>query len=120
MGYMTVVSILNDGWETIKKNKDQFIENIEAGMKSNHSKKFINDYSVGNFANPMEVSKPFHVDMPHIFFVGRNSMTVLTDLSSDDLNEMGFQLKEIKEARQMLSFYEKELEEKLKKKEHSL
>lgn len=29
MGFMTVVSILNDGWDTIKKHPDQFIENIE-------------------------------------------------------------------------------------------
>ena len=40
MGYMTVVSILNDAWHDIKENPKAFIENISKGMQGrSYSKK---------------------------------------------------------------------------------
>jgi len=32
MGYMTTITILNDAWSNIEKNKQEFIDNINAGM----------------------------------------------------------------------------------------
>lgn len=121
MGFMTVVSILNDGWDTIKKHPDQFIKNIEMGMagddengiRSYHS--MVNEYPVDNFSNPMEVAKSFHADTPHVFFAGRNCMTMLTDYSAKDKKEIEFQLKRIKEAKSLINYQEKELKRKLEK-----
>jgi len=121
MGFMTVVSILNDGWDTIKKHPDQFIENIEKGMNGNFEsdigtyRSMVNDYSVGNFANPMEVAKSFHADTLQVFFVGQNCMTMLTDYSAKEKKDIEFQLKKIKEAKSLISYQQKELKKKLEK-----
>lgn len=57
MGQMTVVSLLNDGWDTIKEHPDQFIENIEKAITEQYDP--VRDYRIHNFANPMEVSASF-------------------------------------------------------------
>lgn len=73
MGYMTVVSILNDAWDTIKQNPEQFIKNIEEGMH-NYNGKAVNHYPVSNYANPMEVHTSFHANLNHVLVVGGNHM----------------------------------------------
>lgn len=119
MGFMTVVSILNDGWDTIKKHPDQFIENIEMGMQGDGENgirlynSMVNEYPVDNFSNPMEVAKSFHADTPHVFFVGRNCMTMLTDYTAKNKKEIEFQLKRIREAKVLLNNQEKELKRTL-------
>lgn len=121
MGFMTVVSILNDGWDTIKKHPEQFIKNIEMGMNGDDESgisihnSMVNEYAVGNFANPMEVSKSFHADISHLFYVGQNCMTVLTDYTVKDKRDIEFQLQRIKEAKNLLRHQEKELKDKLEK-----
>lgn len=113
---MTVVSILNDGWDTIKQNKDEFIDNIEKGMYGiNRINKYssVNDYPVANFCNPMEVATSFHADCSQVFYVGQNSMTMLTDFNTDNKPDIEFQLKRIKEAKKLLNLSEKKLKEKL-------
>lgn len=55
MGFMTVVAILNDGWETIKENKEQFINAIEDGMST--GKDPVHYYAIGNHSNPVIVAK---------------------------------------------------------------
>lgn len=118
MGYMTVVSILNDGWSTIKNHPDQFIENIEMGMNGsmeyndNESRKMINYYPVAGFCNPMEVAKSFHADTPQVFYVGQNCMTMLTDWTAKDKHSIDFQLERIKQAKSILNYQQKELKKK--------
>ena len=79
MGYMTVVSILNDAWDTIKENPEQFIKNIEEGMESRYGLA-VQSYPVGNYANPMEVHRSFHANLNHVLVVGENHMEDLTEL----------------------------------------
>ena len=74
MGYMTVVSILNDAWHTIKENPKQFIENIEKGMHEYASPKVINHYPVSGYCNPMEVRRSFHANQSNLLLVGGNHM----------------------------------------------
>ena len=80
MGYMTVVSILNDAWDTIKEHKEQFIENIEQGMHEYHTGKKVNSYPVSNYANPMEVHQSFHANMNKVLVVGGNHMEDIVEL----------------------------------------
>lgn len=86
MGYMTVVSILNDAWNTIKENPEQFIKNIEEGMHSYHGPS-INHYPVDNYANPMEVHRAFHANLTHVLVVGGNHMEDLTELNPRRVND---------------------------------
>ena len=79
MGYMTVVSILNDAWATIKENPKQFIQNIEDGMENFYGHT-VNSYPVGNYSNPMEVRRSFHANQSKVLVVGGNHM--------EDLGEM--------------------------------
>ena len=115
MGYMTVVSILNDAWENIKRHPDEFIENIEKGMFDTKRCRSVEWYSVGSYVNPMEVSKSFHADNDQVFYVGKNTMTNLTDWNSKSKNEIEFQLKRMKQAKSAINLLEKELKERLKK-----
>ena len=87
MGYMTVVSILNDAWHTIKENPKQFIENIEKGMHEYASPKVINHYPVSGYCNPMEVRRSFHANQSNLLLVGGNHMEDIVALDpnrSDD------------------------------------
>lgn len=86
MGYMTVVSILNDAWDTIKKNPKQFIENIEDGMENYHAPA-VQHYPVGNYANPMEVHRSFHANLNKVLVVGGNHMEDLTELKPGRISE---------------------------------
>ena len=118
MGYMTVVSILNDGWHTIEEHPDEFVRNIFNGMTEGKEpfgkQKRVKSYPVGNHCNPMQVAKSFHADCPQIFYVGQNCMTMLTDWTAKDRDDIEFQLKRIKSAKSMLNDREKELKKQLK------
>ena len=83
MGQMTIVSILNDGWSTIKENPDQFLKNIEDGMNNHINGKHVHAYPVGHYANPMEVHTTFHSNMTKIVAVGGNHMENLTDIDEN-------------------------------------
>lgn len=121
MGMMTVVSILNDGWETIKEHPEEFIHNIELGMAGIPSYSrlpgpdSVNYYGVGNHANPMEVSTSFHADHAGIFFVGQNTMTLLNDWRPKSERDMRLQLDRIVATKKALDLVEQDLRDKLKK-----
>jgi fibronectin type 3 domain-containing protein len=85
MGRMTVISILNDAWETIKANPTQFIKNIEKGM--NNSESAVQSYPVENYNNPMEVHRSFQSNLNHVMVVGRNHMEDLTDLTQRKMTD---------------------------------
>lgn len=74
MGYMTVVSILNDAWHDMEQNPKQFMENIQRGMHDYQSSKIINHYPVSGYANPMEVHRSFHANQSNLLLVGGNHM----------------------------------------------
>lgn len=72
MGMMTTITILNDAFDIIKANPEQFIENIELGIHgrkgdskgSYYGGDFVNSYGVGNYANPMWVTQSTHSNTP--------------------------------------------------------
>ena len=81
MGMMTSVTILNDGWPTIKTHPEQFIKNISEGM--NNYRKTVQDYPVGNHANPMQVHRSVHADIPQLLLLYQNDTLDLTDKPKD-------------------------------------
>ena len=78
MGFMTVVTILNDGWETIKENKEQFVNAIEDGMAA--EKGPVHYYAIGNHSNPVIVAKSQHADVPQLVLAQFNDVEVIRSL----------------------------------------
>lgn len=106
---MTIVSILNDGFDTIENHPDEFIKNIKAGMHGGFAignEKAVNSYPVGNYANPMAVCRSFHADTPQVFFAGRNSLTLLTDSFCNGPKDIQYLLDRIDESKKLLSYFE--------------
>jgi hypothetical protein len=99
MGYMTVVSILNDAWETIKENPDQLLKNIEEGMNSYGNT--VQSFPVGNHANPMEVHSSFHANHQVVLVVGGNHMEDLSEMKLTRTNDdyyLAYKMRMIKDA----------------------
>lgn len=86
MGYMTVVSILNDAWDTMKENPKKFMENVEAGM-NNYNGSAVQSYPIGSYANYMEVHRSFHSNLNKVLVVGGNHMEDLTELKPWKTND---------------------------------
>lgn len=79
MGYMTTITILNDGFGNIEKDPQKFTDNIKDGMNGINrwdltKRKNINSYGVGNHTNLMEVAKSHHADDPRMYVIFQNSM----------------------------------------------
>ena len=122
MGYMTVVSILNDAWDLIKKNPQQFIENIEEGMhgytvspvtkQRQYSR--INTYPIGYHCNPMEVCKSFHADDYQVFLVGGNSLNSLVEFNLDmPKNKLEYLIESQMRAEEMIGYSKKYIIKKI-------
>ncbi|MDD4779111.1 MAG: hypothetical protein PHT02_00710 [Tissierellia bacterium] len=79
MGYMTTITILNDAWNVIKANPEQFIKNIDMGMNGINKyngcdRKRINSYSIDGHS-AMKVAISNHADDFRLYLVGQNMMT---------------------------------------------
>lgn len=102
MGYMTVISVLNDGFENIKRHPGQFLENIEKGMVSNGPT--VKSYPVGNHGNPMEVHRSVHADTPQLLLAHCNSLTDINAVreNKDSLFHLKRHMSEIKLAKNLI------------------
>ena len=95
MGYMTTITIRNDGFDSIKKNPEEFIKAIEEGMngvnkmylneKGEPDRKSVNDYSVGYHSNPLCVALSHHANIPRLYIVHENMMNIIG--SNSNLSE---------------------------------
>lgn len=116
MGYMTVVSFLNDGFDQLKEHPDQVVDNIiNGGNRYAPNDPVVKDYPVGNFVNPMEVAESFHADFSNVFLAGKNSMSMLTNTRCSSMADICYQLEGIKEAKQLLNQAKKNIEATLEK-----
>lgn len=82
MGYMTTVTILNDGFDQIEKHPKEFIEKISDGMNGINRfdrlvRQNINSYGIGNHANVIQVVKSHHADEPRMFIAFQNSLDIV-------------------------------------------
>ena len=122
MGFMTTITFLNDCWDQIEKNPEEFIENIKSGMDGidrfdNRRIKFINNYGIGNCCNSIDVSSSHHADDFRLYLVGQNMMTTFG--YANDINDLELRKKLLETAKWIIEDEEsriKELEEELKEK----
>lgn len=110
MGYMTIVSILNDAWDVIEKHPEEFIKNIEKGMHL-YKGKTINDFPVGNYCNPMEVHQSVHADVPQLLLAHRNALTDLNAVkeNKDSLFLMQYQMESLQLAKNLIKCAEENI-----------
>lgn len=90
MGYMTIVSILNDGLDQIEENPKEFVDgitkNLNGTYKSNGKYQRSTTFGVGNHCNQVEVYQSFHADDTQVFFAGWNSLVNINEII-DNINE---------------------------------
>lgn len=114
MGYMTNLSILNDGWDLIKKNPEDFIREIESGMAP-HSSEVVTYHSIKNFSSPVIVSRSMHADIPQLTLSHCNSMVALhmPQENLEDLHHFSYLQGSIATAQRVLDYAKQEVEDKV-------
>lgn len=97
MGFMTEISILNDGWDQIYDNPGEFVEKLSpivsgGGLRLDER----NTFGVGNHGNCVTVGAVHHADDPRIYIAQRNSF--------EDLNSFRIR-RRIEERPELLDYY---------------
>ncbi|WP_342423097.1 hypothetical protein [Paenibacillus sp. FSL E2-0178] len=121
MGYMTTITILNDGFSQIKDNPKEFVDKIGEGMNGN--RRFlgsteinnVNSFGVGNHCNNVIVAKSNHADDPRLFISYQNSMDTI-GWGNDDSTHLEYRKRLVKIAKGMIQ-YEEEQIKKLEQRE---
>jgi hypothetical protein len=116
MGYMTTITILNDAWDQIKKNPEQFIENINKGMSGigyfgERDGKTIHSYPVGNHANPMDVARSHHADEDRLYLAFENSLFPIGDNDMDCIKDIEYRKRILERVKWWLKIEEKRIRE---------
>lgn len=113
MGYMTTITILNDGFDQIKQNPERFVENIQLGMNGINTwrkrERKINTYSVGNHCNPMEVAQSHHADEARLYLVYQNMMTTFG--WANDLEDIKLRKRLLEEVKFIIEEEERKIKE---------
>lgn len=110
MGYMTIISILNDGWSRIKDNPKEFIDKIETGMFSYRGKQ-VSHFSIGNFSSPLAVVKSKHADVPQLVYCQHNSTTDISAVSEnkDSLNQLKYHKEVLNNSKKLIEAAEERI-----------
>lgn len=123
MGYMTTLTILNDGFNSIEKDPKALIAAIDdamcggrEGKKNNIGTNFgANTYYIGN-GGQIDIAPSYHMDDVKLFLCGCNAMYDLGKVYGiDDKRSIELQLSSIEQAKIILAYSERELKKKLEK-----
>ncbi|MFB5269345.1 hypothetical protein ACE41H_21525 [Paenibacillus enshidis] len=112
MGYMTTLTILNDGFSQIQKYPKEFINKISEGMDGFNrfglsGRNNINDYGIGNHANVLQVAQSHHADDPRMFVAYGNSLNFIG--WGNDSTNLEHRKQMLKLAKQMVKREEEEI-----------
>ena len=113
MGYMTVISILNDAWETIRENGEEFFNGIERKMMPEDDK-LIHDVSVKGYCNYVQVHTSNHASIPVLCLAHQNNLVDINDIGAirDNDTSMAYHAKILATTKRLVaeaedSYYEK-------------
>lgn len=117
MGYMTTITLLNDGFDGIEKNPEKFIASINDAMAGCRDGRKdgcgITHYSIGTASN-MQTFSSYHADETKILICGQNYMSDLTKVFGfKSAKDIEFQLSRIGTAQCLLDYTKKALERQL-------
>lgn len=88
MGYLTTLTIYNDGIDMISKYAQQFADGVlDASREATMQHKPV-DVRVGNFSNMVKVQRPRHADDPVVYVHMGNTVCELNSESEETENLM--------------------------------
>jgi len=76
VGYTTVVKIINDGFDQLENNPEEFVKQVRDGML------YGGERGVGNHANVIQVMKAQHSDIFQLHAIHRNFAMELSPYSA--------------------------------------
>jgi hypothetical protein len=82
MGFMTDITILNDGWDQIAKNPKEFVEKMSSLMRGgymDYDDPNRDSFGVGSYGNQVQVGGSHHADDPRLYLSHLNSLTPLNE-----------------------------------------
>lgn len=82
MGFNTTVMILNDGFDQIERNPEEFVKQIAHTMNRGGT------VGVGNHGNCVQVMRTEHADVPRLYASKGNFMVELSPYSKDTIELM--------------------------------
>jgi hypothetical protein len=82
MGFMTEVSILNDGWDQIEKDPVGFVQRIKEAMHQGRRDR--TSRGLGNHANMLTLHPSHHADDKRIYLAYQNMFLNLNEYGIED------------------------------------
>ena len=82
MGYVSVMMVLEDAWEDIKKDPDYLLKAIETGMNAYNGKP-VNHFGMANYSYVLAVHRSVHSSQPQLLLAKDNELFDLTDIRPD-------------------------------------
>lgn len=79
MGFLTTITIRNDGLENIENNKEEFVENLLNAIRENEE----TEIPCGNHANVAIVQKSRHADDWAVYVHAGNTLTHMSAFSME-------------------------------------
>ena len=109
MGYLTTITIYNDGCDQLIKNKEKvadILHNACSGKYNNNRLYHGNTVGLGNYANLFTIQKPRHADDTTLYLHAGNTVLDISEITKEDkwaidasIKEMEYRLKELKKLR---------------------
>lgn len=120
MGYMTVVSFLNDAADVIEKNPDEFVKGMMNGGPYGNSRRqygpraWGTSFGVGNHCNPATVHQSQHADVPQLTLAHQNSLIMIGWRGAEGMTERDLDLYErcLKTARREIKLASESIKER--------
>ncbi|MEK4006501.1 hypothetical protein [Paenibacillus sp. FSL H3-0333] len=113
MGYMTTITILNDGLSQIKDNPEEFVDKISEGMNGYRrflgsiERNSVSTFGVGNHCNNVMVAASNHADDPRMFISYQNSMDIIG--WGNDSTHLEYRKRLLKIAKGMIQYEEEQI-----------
>ena len=102
MGYLTTITIYNDGCDQIIKNKEKVADILYNACSGEYNNSY-RTVGLGNHANLFTVQKPRHADDTTLYLHSGNTVIDVSEIKKSDIwalnaaiSEMEYRLKQLK------------------------
>lgn len=109
MGYLTTITIYNDGCDQILKNSKEVANILDKACTGFYNDKRLhygNQVGLGNHANLFTIQKPRHADDTTLYLHAGNTVLDISQIKKEDnwaidasIKEMEYRLRELKKLR---------------------
>ena len=103
MGYLTTITIYNDGCDQIIKNKEKVADILYNACSGEYNNNSYRTVGLGNHANLFTVQRPRHADDTTLYLHSGNTVIDVSEIKETDswalnaaISEMEYRLKQLK------------------------